>query len=177
MNEAMMLAQELPLERTLSTQESAFAAVALARLFQKVPTREAQTVLEKGVLTNKSEGTVYVTLATVSREALPATANGLGLEVSYIGTDGTPVNPVSLKQGTRFTARIKVQSKQAGRDLQHLALSLNVPSGWEIVNDRMAGSAEDGYDHKDIRDNAVRWYFALPAGRLQDLLGTAAGRL
>ncbi len=165
MNEAMMLAQELPLERSLSTQESAFAAVALARLFQKVPTREAQTVLEKGVLTNKSEGTVYVTLATVSREALPATANGLGLEVSYIGTDGTPVNPASLKQGDRFTARIKVQSKQAGRDLQHLALSLNVPSGWEIVNDRMNGSAEDGYDHKDIRDNAVRWYFSLPAGR------------
>ena len=167
MGEAMSLAQELPLERTLSTQESAFAAVALARLFRKVPTREAQTVLDNGVLTNNSEGTVYVTLATVSREALPASANGLGLEVSYVDADGVPVNPAALKQGTRFTARINVQSKQAGRDLQHLALSLNVPSGWEIVNDRMAGGAEDGYDHKDIRDNAVRWYFALPAGRFK----------
>ena len=29
------------------------------------------------------------------------------------------------------------------------------------------GGAEDGYDHKDIRDNAVRWYFALPAGRFK----------
>jgi len=167
MGEAMSLAQELPLERTLSTQESAFAAVALARLFRKVPTREAQTVLDNGVLTNNSEGTVYVTLATVSREALPASANGLGLEVSYVDADGVPVNPAALKQGTRFTARINVQSKQAGRDLQHLALSLNVPSGWEIVNDRMAGGAEDGYDHKDIRDNAVRWYFGLPAGRFK----------
>ena len=167
MGEAMSLAQELPLERTLSTQESAFAAVALARLFRKVPTREAQTVLDNGVLTNNSEGTVYVTLATVSREALPASANGLGLEVSYVDADGAPVNANALAQGTRFTARIKVQSKQAGRDLQHLALSLNVPSGWEIVNDRMAGGAEDGYDHKDIRDNAVRWYFALPAGRFK----------
>ena len=167
MGEAMSLAQELPLERTLSTQESAFAAVALARLFRKVPPREAQTVLDNGVLTNNSEGTVYVTLATVSREALPASANGLGLEVSYVDADGVPVNPAALKQGTRFTARINVQSKQAGRDLQHLALSLNVPSGWEIVNDRMAGGAEDGYDHKDIRDNAVRWYFALPAGRFK----------
>ena len=167
MGEAMSLAQELPLERTLSTQESAFAAVALARLFRKVPPREAQTVLDNGVLTNNSEGTVYVTLATVSREALPASANGLGLEVSYVDADGVPVNANALAQGTRFTARIKVQSKQAGRDLQHLALSLNVPSGWEIVNDRMAGGAEDGYDHKDIRDNAVRWYFALPAGRFK----------
>ena len=167
MGEAMSLAQELPLDRMLSTQESAFAAVALARLFRKVPTREAQTVLENGVLTNNSEGTVYVTLATVSRDPQPASGNGLGIEVSYVDADGAPVQPASLKQGTRFTARIKVQSKQAGRDMQHLALSLNVPSGWEIVNDRMAGGAEDGYDHKDIRDNAVRWYFGLPAGRFK----------
>lgn len=167
MNEAMSLAQELMLDKTLSTQETAFAAVALARLFQKVPTREAQTVLENGVLTNNSEGTVYVTVATTSREAQPASSNGLGIEVSYVDADGAPVNANALAQGTRFTARIKVQSKQVGRDLQNLALSLNVPSGWEIVNDRMAGGAEDGYDHKDIRDNAVRWYFALPAGRFK----------
>jgi len=167
MNEAMSLAQELMLDKTLSTQETAFAAVALARLFQKVPTREAQTVLENGVLTNNSEGTVYVTVATTSREPQPASSNGLGIEVSYVDADGAPVNANTLAQGTRFTARIKVQSKQVGRDLQNLALSLNVPSGWEIVNDRMAGGAEDGYDHKDIRDNAVRWYFALPAGRFK----------
>ena len=167
MADAMSLAQELPLDRTLSTQESAFAAVALARLFQKVPTREAQTVLQDGVLTNNSEGTVYVTVATTSREAQPASSNGLGIEVSYVDADGAPVNANALAQGTRFTARIKVQSKQVGRDLQNLALSLNVPSGWEIVNDRMAGGAEDGYDHKDIRDNAVRWYFGLPAGRFK----------
>ena len=167
MGEAMSLANELRPDSRLSTQETAFAAVALARLFQKAPTREAQTVLDNGVLTNNSEGTVYVTVATVTREALPESSNGLGIEVSYVDADGSPVNPSSLKQGTRFTARIKVQSKQAGRDLQNLALSLNVPSGWEIVNERMAGGADDGYDHKDIRDNAVRWYFALPAGRFK----------
>ena len=167
MGEAMSLAQELTADTRFSTQETAFAAVALARLFQKAPTREARTVLENGVLTNNSEGTVYVTVATVTREPQPASSNGLGIEVSYVGADGAPVNPSALKQGTRFTARIKVQSKQAGRDLENLALSLNVPSGWEIVNERMAGGADDGYDHKDIRDNAVRWYFALPAGRFK----------
>ena len=124
-------------------------------------------MLENGILTNNSEGTVYVTVATLTREARPASSNGLDLEIRYVDADGTPVNPSSLKQGTRFTARIKVQSMQAGRDLENLALSLNVPSGWEIVNERMAGGADDGYDHKDIRDNAVRWYFALPAGRFK----------
>ena len=163
----MSLAHELVPDAQLSTQETAFAAVALARLFQKAPNREAKTVLENGILTNNSEGTVYVTVATLTREAQPASSNGLGIEVSYENADGTPVNPSALKQGTRFTARIKVQSLQAGRDLENLALSLNVPSGWEIVNERMAGGADDGYDHKDIRDNAVRWYFALPAGRFK----------
>lgn len=167
MGEAMSLAQDLTADTRFSTQETAFAAVALARLFQKAPNREARTVLENGVLTNNSEGTVYVTVATLTREAQPASSNGLDLEIRYVDADGTPVNPSSLKQGTRFTARIKVQSKQAGRDLENLALSLNVPSGWEIVNERMAGGADDGYDHKDIRDNAVRWYFALPAGRFK----------
>ena len=48
-----------------------------------------------------------------------------------------------------------------------MALSLGIPSGWEIVNDRMTGSTlqEDGYDYKDIRDDRVDWFFGLPAKR------------
>ena len=44
---------------------------------------------------------------------------------------------------------------------------IGVPSGWEIVNDRLTGgnTADDGYDYKDIRDDRVLWYFGLPAGR------------
>ena len=167
MAEAMALAQELPLERTLSTQEAAFAAIAYGRLFGKVPTRDVNTLVKDGVLTNSSEGPVYVTLSTTSREAPSAVSNGLALEVKYLDEDGKVLNPAALPQGTRFTAVVKVSSQMAGRDLEHLALSLNVPSGWEIVNERMAGASDEGYDHKDIRDNAVRWYFALPAGRLK----------
>ena len=114
MGEAMSLAQELTADTRFSTQETAFAAVALARLFQKAPNREAKTVLENGILTNNSEGTVYVTVATVTREAQPASSNGLGIEVSYVDADGAPVNPSALKQGTRFTARIKVQCPHQG---------------------------------------------------------------
>ena len=35
------------------------------------------------------------------------------------------------------------------------------------MNDRLQGAAlaEDGYDYKDIRDDRVNWFFALPAGR------------
>ena len=165
MTEAMALAQELPLDRSLSTQEAAFAAIAYGRLFEKVPTRDVNTLLQDGVLRNTSEGPVYVTLSTTSREAPAAVSNGLGVDVKYLDAEGKAVSPAAIAQGTRFSAVVKVSSQLSGRDLEHLALSLNVPSGWEIVNERMAGATEDGYDHKDIRDNEVRWYFALPAGR------------
>ena len=35
------------------------------------------------------------------------------------------------------------------------------------MNERLQGgaAAEDGYDYKDIRDDRVNWYFALPAAR------------
>ena len=163
MAEAVSMAQ--PLEhRRLSTQEAAFAALAYGRLWEKLPTKEVSTTLEDGLLTNTSSGPVYVTLSQTVRTSPLAASNGLSVEVKYVDAEGATVNPSALKQGTRFSAVIKVQSLQAGRDLENLALSFAVPSGWEIMNERMAGAAE-GYDHKDIRDTAVRWYFALPAGR------------
>ena len=103
----------------------------------------------------------------MSREPAKARGNGLKVEVSYRGENGAPVTPASLKQGTRFTATVKVSSLLAGRDLEQLALSLRIPSGWEIVNERLTGGADasEGYDHKDIRDDRVNWFFGLPASR------------
>ena len=52
------------------------------------------------------------------------------------------------------------------RDLRNLALSVPLPSGWEIVNERLTtGAADEGYDHRDIRDDRVDFFFGLPAGR------------
>ena len=79
---------------------------------------------------------------------------------------GSAIDPSKLAQGTRFTATIKVTGNGV-RAHENLALNFGIPSGWEIVNDRLQGSSvsEDGYDYKDIRDDRVNWFFALPAGR------------
>ena len=106
-------------------------------------------------------------MLNVSRAgARKAVANGMMLDVKYVGENGAAVNPASLAQGTRFTAVIRVKG-DAVRSYENLALTLGIPSGWEIVNERLTGaaSAEDGYDFKDIRDDKVLWYFGLPAGR------------
>ena len=180
MAEAVAMASDLPLDKYLSTQETAFAAIAYARLFEKVPTRDVKTTYTGGVLTNESAGPVYATVSTTSREAPSALSSGISVEVKYVDAAGVPVNSAAIKQGMRFKAVIKVQSQQVGRDLENLALNYAIPSGWEIINDRLTGGSGEGYDHKDIRDTEVYWYFALPGSRYKtftvDLRAAYEGR-
>ena len=184
---ALPLAQEAVGQMDwLSTQETAFAAIAYHRLHDKLGTSAIQasvngsnvastgsvaTVPASGAITvkNNADGPLYGSLVSISRPAagavVPARSNGLRLEVSYKDEKGRSVNPASLAQGTRFSASVKVLNATQG-DLENLALGLCIPSGWEIQNDRLLGGEdESGYDHKDIRDDRVNWFFALPAGK------------
>jgi len=171
----------------LSTQESAFAAIAFHRLYEKVGTSAIQAsvngsnvastgsvaiVPASGSISvkNNADGPLYGTLVTVSRPAagvvVPARSNGLRLEVTYTDEAGRTVNPARLMQGMRFTATLKVYNTAQGADLENLALSCRIPSGWEIQNERLTGGEDSGfYDHKDIRDDRVNWFFGLPAGK------------
>ena len=122
-----------------------------------------------GKVANNGEGILYGTLVRVSREPVAkAVSNGLKLEVKYLDENGALLLPGSypVKQGMRFTATVKV-TNALPRALENLALSVRIPSGWEIINDRMSGAGDEGYDHKDIRDDRVNWFFALPAGRFK----------
>ena len=183
-SDALSLAQESLPERGLSTQESAFAAIAYGHLLGKIPTQAikasvggkdvtssasvvTKTVSQTCPVENKSEGPLYLTASKTYREAVAKPlSNGLGVEVRYTDADGAAVNPASLQQGTRFQAVVKV-TNLGGTALDNLSLSFGIPSGWEIINDRMAGAGSEGYDHKDIRDLRVDWFFGLPAGRFK----------
>ena len=181
--DALALAAELPL-REMSTQESAFAAVAMGHLNKKVGNSAihanvgGKEVVSAAMLAsvplsgpatvqNLSDGVLYGTVLSVSREgSRKAVSNGMSVEVRYTGENGSAIDPSKLAQGTRFTATIKVTGNGV-RAHENLALNFGIPSGWEIVNDRLQGGSvsEDGYDYKDIRDDRVNWFFALPAGR------------
>ena len=45
-----------------------------------------------------------------------------------------------------------------------LALDEMIPSGWEIVNERLRGGSESNADNADLRDDRAIWYFGLGAG-------------
>ena len=168
-----------------STQDAAFAAMAMDRLYAKVGAQSikatvggeeivsAKSVFSKPVsgkvdVKNTSDGVLYTTLTTVAKApagtSVPAAANGLRLEVTYKDASGAAVRPSTLEQGKEFTAVVKVTNPTQA-DYRSLALSERIPSGWEILNDRMRGGADDsGVDHRDIRDDRCDWFFDLPHG-------------
>lgn len=118
---------------------------------------------------NDSDGSVYVRLTTVSRgdagKDVSAVSSGLGLNVRYLANDGSTVNPASLRQGSEFSAVIRVSNPSAVSDYYNLALTEIIPSGWEIINGRMTGQdvpSTGKYDYLDIRDDRNVFYFSLP---------------
>jgi uncharacterized protein YfaS (alpha-2-macroglobulin family) len=168
-----------------STQEAAFAAMAMDRLYGKVASQgvkatvngeevvSAKSVYGRSVsgkvdVKNTSGEVLYATLTSVSRApagtTVPAKANGLRLEVSYKDADGNAVDASSIPQGKEFTAVVKVTNPTQA-DYRSLALSESIPSGWEILNDRMRGGAADAdASYRDIRDDRCDWFFDLPHG-------------
>ena len=168
-----------------STQEAAFAAMAMDRLFAKVGSQAVKATVNgqevisaKSVYTQPVSGRVevrntagdilYVTLTTVSRApagvTVPAEANGLRIAVAYQDAAGNALPATSIPQGTEFTAVVKVTNPTTS-DYRSLALSERIPSGWEILNDRMRGGGDEKEaDYRDIRDDRCDWFFDLPHG-------------
>ena len=196
-----------------TTQNTAFTAAAMGRLAETLNTGAIRAEIVqtetakvekaasaytaaldpatgKATVRNLSEGPLYVTLSVKSRPtygtAIPASASGIEMNISWSDLDGNPVSPASLKQGTDFKATVTVSNISGVSDYTGLALTFPIPSGWEIFNGRMfnAGSTEaaDGdygvgsgldsgtgsgsaqYDYMDIRDDRTMIYFDLPKG-------------
>ena len=169
-----------------STQEAAFASLAMDRLFAKVGSQSvratvggkdvtsaksvySQSVDGKLEVKNTGDQVLYATLMTVAKAPagtqVPASANGLKLTVSYVDANGNAMKVDSIPQGTEFTVQIQV-SNSSPSDLRSLALSASIPSGWEILNDRMrGGSSQDNASYRDIRDNRCDWFFDLSQGK------------
>ena len=167
-----------------STQEAAFAAMAMDRLFAKVGTQTvkatvggkevtsaksvyAQPVSGKVDVQNTADGLLYATMTKVGKAPagtpVAAASNALKIEVTYKDAEGNAVNPASIPQGKEFTASVKVTNPTQNA-YTSLALSERIPSGWEILNDRLRTGVDNGGEHRDIRDDRCDWFFDLGRG-------------
>ncbi|MCB0601391.1 MAG: hypothetical protein KDC28_09190 [Saprospiraceae bacterium] len=96
-------------------------------------------------------------------------AQKVSLNISYLDLDGKPLDPAQIKQGTDFKIVAKVTHQTGLRSMiRDLALTIGVPSGWEILPVRLSAidaTTELNYDYQDIRDDRVDTFFDLDAGQ------------
>ena len=84
---------------------------------------------------------------------------------NYTDKNGAPVNLSALNAGTDLRVQITVQNPSEWK-VTELALSYYLPSGWELVNDRLTGdmTGNEGAKHVDFRDDRAYFYFDLYPG-------------
>jgi uncharacterized protein YfaS (alpha-2-macroglobulin family) len=172
--------------RWLSTQTTAWSLIAMARYAGGGGEPWGATVTGSGApravqstrpliqLPVSHRGAVTVTnpgaqrlWARVVQRGLPAltdqapASSGLAVEVAW-GNDTVPsLDPTRIAQGTDFAATVTVKNLLP-RDLDELALSALLPSGWETYGE--APGPGDGYEYRDVRDDRVLTYFDLKQG-------------
>jgi len=122
------------------------------------------------VIENSSESPVYATLVRKGIHLLSdetAAEKGLSMKVDYVTLNLNPFNPGNIIQGTDFMMVVKV-SNNTFSEVENIALTQMIPSGWEIQNTRLfeanRGIKESAYDYRDFRDDRVNTYFSLGKG-------------
>ena len=127
-----------------------------------LPLRQGKAVAS---VRNNGEGTLFV--RQINRYA-PFEAvkekimSGLQMEVRYCNDQGTPLDIRHLKQGEDVLTEISVRNTGLTGTYEELALSYLVPSGFEIINERLTANATwPGAEHIDIRDDCFHIYFSL----------------
>jgi uncharacterized protein YfaS (alpha-2-macroglobulin family) len=132
-------------------------------------------------LDNTSERTLFATVAVrgTPRAGMErASASGLSINVTYTDPDGRSIDIAELAQGEDFVAEVSI-TNQTGMDIDNIALSHIVASGWEIHNTRLDDAETDAkpdIDYEDIRDDRIYRYFGLKRGetkRFSTLLNAA----
>ncbi|MEZ4778008.1 MAG: MG2 domain-containing protein [Flavobacteriaceae bacterium] len=159
---AISVAKELSSQRWYSTQETAYALMAMGKMVQKNGgksmevsfTNNGKTTTAKSdralasrslafsmgsntvSVSNKKGNVVYVTLSQKGKlpigEELPEQRN-LSVKKQFVDGEGKPLDVSNLRQGTEITAKVTVINT-TNDYVGNIALSQIFPSGWEIVN-------------------------------------------
>lgn len=130
---------------------------------QKLNIKDGKVTAE---VTNNGKGNLYARLITSSAPLEVVTEkimSGLDMSVKYYNDKGSLLNISNLQQGEDVTTEITIKNTGLTGTYDELVLSYLVPSGFEIINERLSGntSAYQGAEHTDIRDDRFYIYFNL----------------
>ena len=165
---AVSIAKTLASDRWLSTQETSYALLAMAKMVtnnggkamqlsftkdgkqvvintpQAIALRDITTRLGANEVTIKNDKENIVFVRLVQSGKLPlgkelSDNKNLTVTTSFIDGNDTAIAIDKLRQGEEFTARITVTNNS--RDyIDNIALTQIFPSGWEIVNTRFTAA-------------------------------------
>jgi uncharacterized protein YfaS (alpha-2-macroglobulin family) len=117
---------------------------------------------------NNGKDPLYVRLALKGKPAMQkaeAGSNVLSLSVDYFDSKHNALNIKSIAQGQEVLVKVKVSNNGSAGNLKNIALSVPVPSGWEIentrVHDYVSAASADVPDYLDIRDDKALYFFNL----------------
>ena len=191
---AETLAKHLSSDQWMSTQTTAYSLYAMSQFAKSngesgigvqvsgIPLREtistskaivSRTVdVKKGsnslIVKNTKSNTIYVRLLNTG--ILPVgqektIQSDVSASISYKNRKGEAISVEKIKQGTEFIATITIRN-QRNEEVDNIALTQIIPSGFEIVNTRYTdyGSSTDNRaDYIDLRDDRANYYFGLKA--------------
>ena len=107
---------------------------------------------------------VHRTERAVSEELYPQKVEeGLGLDLQYKKLNGENPDLLNIKQGEEIEILVNISNKEI-LDQENLALTLKMPSGWELLNPRLYTTNADinaKYIYQDFKDDKVYTYFNL----------------
>jgi Large extracellular alpha-helical protein len=141
-------------DKTLSTNKNMLS-------FDFIPKQGGNTVKVKNTSDRKLIVSVY-TKSVVPEYEMEESGAWYTMSVIYKNSNGEVIDPSSLSAGTDFYAEIKVANPNRYQVTEN-ALSYLIPSGWQIINDRLSAGNENLNKCKfvDYRDDRVYFYFDL----------------
>lgn len=128
----------------------------------------AQLQNGNGMVKNTGKSRIYARIIYRGQPAPgqeQAAANDLNIQLRFQSMEGSELSPDQIPQGRDFIAEVRV-SHPGSRPQAYagLALSQVFPSGWEIINQRMAelgAGTQSSFEYQDIRDDRVNTFFSL----------------
>ncbi|MGO3182764.1 MAG: alpha-2-macroglobulin family protein [Aequorivita sp.] len=159
---AISVAKNLSSDRWYSTQETAYALLAMAKMVEKnggksmdltftnggksVAVKTDRAISQRDLslvmggnsvsVNNKKGNVVYVTLSQQGKLPLGkelAEQRNLSIKSQYLDGAGKPIDVTKLRQGTEIIAKVSITNTSNDR-INNVALTKIFPSGWEIVN-------------------------------------------
>ena len=120
----------------------------------------------KAIIKAKKDTFVSLTQEGVKLKEQEPFSNRLQIFREFYNEKGEKIDEKLLKSSQSFYMKISVALDDSSSDVENLALTQILPSGWEVANllldDKVPKFAKgSNYDFIDIRDDKIMWFFNL----------------